>query len=66
MAPGNVCAAALQLSHQLHIFMAGQWFEPAGAPIGLGTDAQVGAVNVPMAVSGLVMLVIANLCRFVE
>src|SRR5471032_107275 len=66
MAPGDVRATPFQLPDQLHVFIAGQWFEPASALIRLGADAQVGAVDMSMAIAGLITLVIANPCRLIE
>lgn len=66
MAPGNVGAAQFQLPHQLHILVASQRFKASGPAIGIGADAQIGAVDVAMTVTGLIVAVIADLRSLIE
>ena len=66
LAPGDGRSAALQLADELHVFIARQGLEAAGTPVSLGADAQVGPVDMPVTVPVLVVLVVANLRRFIE
>ncbi len=54
--PNDMSTHPLQISNQMDVFMRSEMLEPTSVPIGLGTQAKIGAVNVPVILDELVTL----------
>jgi hypothetical protein len=46
----------LKISNQMDVFICSEMLEPTSVPVGLGTQAKIGAVNVPVILDELVTL----------